>query len=270
MGRIRTNSKTNSMKNKSLTLPSWGLSLVAALALVPVANAFVSINYQVTNTGSLTTASSLLGPNGNASTESWNIDVWTGTPQNTPSITNMVDSTGALTGVGITQSGFTGVDGWNSTAALKMINQSASAFGNGAGNSASFTITGLTAGSLYNLYIASAHTDPGTVAKGIGDWSTTNANATGSSFIMDNTNTLASPNNQTNGTTWVPGVNYALFNLVAADSAGKITMTEHAFTPNTTDSRIGFSGFQLIQVPEPSAAMLGALGVLALLRRRRA
>jgi hypothetical protein len=30
-----------------------------------------------------------------------------------------------------------------------------------------------------------------------------------------------------------------------------------------------FNGFQLVQVPEPSAALLGGLGVLALLRRRR-
>jgi hypothetical protein len=30
-----------------------------------------------------------------------------------------------------------------------------------------------------------------------------------------------------------------------------------------------FNGFQLVQIPEPSAALLGGLGVLALLRRRR-
>jgi hypothetical protein len=30
-----------------------------------------------------------------------------------------------------------------------------------------------------------------------------------------------------------------------------------------------FSGFQLVQIPEPSAALLGGLGMLALLRRRR-
>jgi PEP-CTERM motif len=255
------------MKNNSLTLSPWGLSLIVALAFVPVANAVV-INYQVTQAGSVSPESTLFGPDLHAAgTESWNMDQWSGS---TPTVTNMVDSSGVSTGVGITQDGFTGVDDWNISAALTMLHRSASAFGNGPGNAASFTITGLVVGGTYDLFVASAHTSGEAVAKGIGDWSTSNVNATGSSVIMNNTNTLASPNNQTNGATWVLGVNYALFQSVVADSTGKITMTEHAVTPNLTDSRIGFSGFQLISVPEPSAALLGGLGVLALLRRRRA
>ncbi len=259
------------MKIKQLSLPSWGLPLVAALALTQVASAVV-INYQVTSAGATSPESTLFGPSLQAAgTEEWNIDQWAGS---VPTITNMVDSTGAPTGVGITQSGFTGTDDtWNNTASLTLLRTAASAFFNGSGNGASFTITGLTVGATYDLYIASAHmTNPAeTIPKAIGDWSTSNVNLTGPTVTMDNTNTVAMPNNQTNGSTWVAGVNYAFFQAVQPDALGRITMTEHAFTPNTTDSRIGFSGFQLIStVPEPTSAMLGGLGLLALLRRRRA
>ncbi len=255
------------MKSNQSSLSSWGLSLAAAFTFAQAANAVV-INYQVTLPGSASPESTLFGPSLHAAgTERWNIDQWVST---SPTITNMIDSTGASTGVGITETGFDGVDDWNSGAALTMIHRSASAFYNGPGNSASFTITGLTVGARYDLYIASAHTSNEPVAKGVGEWSTTNVNSTGPTVTMNNTNTLAMPNNQTNGSTWVSGVNYAYFQAVQADINGKITMTEHAINPNLTDSRIGFSGFQLISVPEPTSALLGGLGLLALLRRRRA
>jgi hypothetical protein len=246
------------MKNKSLTLSPWGLSLVAALAFVPVANAVV-INYQVTQAGSVSPESTLFGPDLHAAgTESWNMDQWSGS---TPTVTNMVDSSGVSTGVGITQDGFTGVDDWNITVPLTMLHRSASAFGNGPGNSASFTITGLTSGSLYDLYIATAHT----VLTTVGQWSTSNSvngSTSSTTIILDNTGS------ESNGTTWVNGVNYVLFSQIQADVTNKITMTESLTTLN--GSRMGFSGFQLISVPEPSAALLGGLGLLALLRRRRA
>lgn len=240
---------------------------MTGFAFAQAANAAI-INYQVTLAGSESLESTLFGPDLHAAnTERWNIDPWVGA---SPTITNMIDSTGASTGVGITDSGFDGVDDWNIGAALTMIHRSASGFYNGAGNAASFTITGLTAGTYYDLYIASAHTSGEAVAKEIGEWSTLNSNATGATVTINNTNTLAMPNNQTNGSTWVSGVNYVLFQSVKVDENGKITMTEHATTPNTTDARIGFSGFQLISVPEPTSAILGGLGLLTLLRRRRA
>jgi uncharacterized protein (TIGR03382 family) len=221
----------------------------------------------VTLAGLESPESTLFGPNlSPAGSESWNIDRWA---SNAPTITNMVDATGASTGVGITQTGFDGVDDWNASKDLTMLHRSASAFYNGAGNAASFTITGLTVGGMYDLYIASGHTSNDAAAKGIGDWSTLNVNSTGPSVSLDNSNTVALPNNQTNGATWVAGVNYVLFQAVIADGSGSITMSEHAINPNPTDSRIGFSGFQLVSVPEPTSAMLGGLGLLALLRRRR-
>ena len=82
---------------------------------------------------------------------------------------------------------------------------------------------------------------------------------------MDNTG------NETNGSTWVAGANYALFENIVADGSGNITMKEHAYNPNLTDARVGLNGFQLVSaVPEPSTALLAGFGLLGLLRRRRA
>lgn len=246
-----------------MTIIRWGLPVLAAITLVPTANAII-INYQVTEAGSVSPESTLFGPDLHpAGTETWNMDQWVG---QSPTVTNMVDSVGASTGVGITANGgdgFGGPDDWNISKPLTMIHRTARAFYNGPGNNASFSITGLVAGAVYDLWIASAHTSGGT-PQAIGDWSTANANSTGASVAMDNTG------QETNGSTWVAGANYVFFSNVVVDGAGKITMTEHSTTPNLTDSRIGFNGFQLITaVPEPSSALLAGFGLLGLLHRRR-
>ena len=53
-----------------------------------------------------------------------------------------------------------------------------------------------------------------------------------------------------------------------ADGSGNITLNFGISQAFANDFAI--NGFQLVQqVPEPSAALLGGLGLLALLRRRR-
>ena len=62
--------------------------------------------------------------------------------------------------------------------------------------------------------------------------------------------------------------NYARFNGLMADGSGNITLTFGINQEWANDFPI--NGFQLINtVPEPSAPLLGGLGMLALLRRRQ-
>lgn len=63
------------------------------------------------------------------------------------------------------------------------------------------------------------------------------------------------------------GVNYVKFDNIQADGTGKLVITWS--NPTGGSGWSSFNGLQLQAVPEPSAALLGGLGVLALLRRRR-
>lgn len=65
-------------------------------------------------------------------------------------------------------------------------------------------------------------------------------------------------------TTFAEGVNYVRFNNITA-TGGVISFT----AANSLDGIAVFNGFEIQSVPEPSAALLGGLGMLALLRRRR-
>ena len=241
----------------------WGLSLLAAITLVPTANAVV-INYSVhhADDDGIVTSTNLSGPNGVAAgVETWNLATASGEPLLTQSA--LLDAAGATTGVGVSFTELGGPDDWGYGSTLKLLWRSGRQFYNGEGNAGSFSITGLTPGATFNLWIASSHLS-GENAKNVGDWTTANANTTGASVIMDNTG------NETNGSTWVLGANYTLFENIVANGSGVITMTEHAINPNLTDARVGFNGFQLVSVPEPSTALLAGFGLLGLLRRRRA
>ena len=246
------------------TIIRWGLSVLAAIALAPVASA-TTINFSVhhADDNGVVTSANLSGPDGVAAgVETWNLPTASGEPL--ASASSLLDATGATTGVGVTFDTLGGPDDWGYGSALKLLWRSGRGFYNGPGNAGSFTITGLTPGATFDLWIATSHIS-GDATRNLGDWSTANTNSTGSSITVDNTG------QETNGDTWVAGANYVLFQSVVADVNGKITMTEHASQPNTTDSRVGFNGFQLVTaVPEPSTTMLCGLGLLGLVFRRRA
>lgn len=73
--------------------------------------------------------------------------------------------------------------------------------------------------------------------------------------------------NSTNGDSW------GLFQGPDVPALGAVTLNSASMTEDligtSTYSATGTSGFQLASVPEPSAALLGAVGALGLLRRRR-
>ncbi len=248
---------------KTTQIIRWGLPVLAALALAPVANALV-INYSVhhADDDGVVTSANLSGPNGVAAgVETWNLPTSSGEPLVTQS--SLLDAAGATTSVGVTFDTLGGPDDWGYGSDLKLLWRSGRGFYNGPGNNGSFSITGLVAGDVYDLWIATSHLS-GDAARNLGDWTTANTNTTGASVVVNNTG------NETNGSTWVAGANYVRFENVVVDGTGKITMTEHAINPNLTDARVGFNGFQLVSaVPEPSSALLGGFGLLGLLHRRR-
>lgn len=253
---VQSITPANNLKMKTQTIIRWGLPVLAALALAPVASA-LTINFSTHHSdddGTVTSAL-LAGPNGVAAgLETWNLNNF----NDGASQSSLLDSAGATTGVGVSFVDLGGPDDWGYNSALKLLWRSGRQFYNGPGNAGSFSITGLDVGGIYDLWIATSHIGSTTV----GDWTTANANTTGPSVVLDNTG------NESNGATWVQGVNYVFFDDVVVDGTGKITMTEHLTTLN--GSRVGFNGFQLVSaVPEPSAALLAGFGLLGLLHRRR-
>lgn len=156
------------------------------------------------------------------------------------SASSLNDSVGAPTTIGFSTSVLEAADDWGINAPLKLLTRSARVFSNAAGNSGSFTISGLTPDTYFDLWIASSHIN----GSGLGTWSTTNTNSTGSTIPVDNTGQSA------NGSTWVAGVNYVRFQNVKVNVSGNITMTaKNSVGP--FDSRVGFNGFQLIPASGP-------------------
>lgn len=94
------------------------------------------------------------------------------------------------------------------------------------------------------------------------------------------TNTTISSSNQLvdargapiDTTTFVEGYNFVQFKNGVANGGGNIVFTGVVgplLNGSDDNYRLGLNGLRINIVPEPSTALLGALGLLALLRRRR-
>jgi hypothetical protein len=236
-------------------------SLMAlALGAVPAADAaLVSVNFNGFTGGTpgpTQDESTLVGPGGGLGT-SWNQYA------DEDSTGVMVDSTGAATTISVaTNFGEGRYDGTGPS--LTMLRATLTNFGKGL--SSTVTIAGLEADGVYDIWLVSHRHQVTVSERQAGIWSTSNATDSPSSQIVDGRAGAL------NGATFVAGINYALFENVVANGSGVITFTgAGGTTSNGFDAsyRMHLNGLQIEQVPEPAAALLGGIGLLALLRRRR-
>lgn len=111
-------------------------------------------------------------------------------------------------------------------------------------NGSTINLSGLVIGDTYELVLYSAW--------GWNDANTTfNVNGADSRTLISGNNTGA----------FIEGTNYTKYTFT---NYGSSTMTINMSGPNA-----GLNGFELSHIPEPSVTLLGGLGALALLRRRR-
>jgi hypothetical protein len=108
------------------------------------------------------------------------------------------------------------------------------------GTTQQLLITNLNPAKTYDLYIASAILIT-TNQCSRGEWFTTNTTSTVGNQAVDN-------RENENGSTWVRGNNYVLFEDVVPNGSGNITVNGFAITEQPTyDIRLPLNGFQLVE-----------------------
>lgn len=181
----------------------------------------------------------------------------------------MLDSTGSATNITVATNFAEGrYDGTGPE--LTMLRATLTDFGRG--STRAVTISGLEADGIYDIWLVSHRQQSGSAPnyneRQLGTWNTANTTTSPSSQLVDGVSSGATPQ----GNDFVAGVNYALFQNVVANASGQIVFTGQAATIAAgfdDNYRIHLNGLQIIQVPEATTALLGSLGLLALLRRRR-
>jgi len=220
------------------------LMIVAIIALATAANAeIINVNMYASSGNPQPylpqDAATLEGPAGGLG-ETWN-------QFNTKSASGLLDSTGAATSVGFVNNVGSG---WlRSGGDLTMLLAERALFGKG--GDTTHTINGLTAGGLYNVWIASSVTNAYDPEAGHGEWSTSNPTSTAGVQAISNFDL--------NANTWEYGNNYVLFKNVEADTNGEITFLGDATDAGEIESglayRLGLSGFQIetVDMTAPTA-----------------
>jgi len=176
----------------------------------------------------------LVGPIG-GSGETWN-------QFNTTSGSSLLNATGGVTSVGFNNNVGSG---WLRTGAtLTMLLAERALFGKGADTT--HTITGLTPGTRYDIWIASCVHNAYDPEAGHGEWSTPNPTVTWGLQAINNFNL--------NGSTWEYGNNFVCFEQVEADGSGEIVLHGDATDAGEIDSglayRLGLSGWQIRESSE--------------------
>jgi len=144
-------------------------------------------------------------------------------------------------------------------------------FFGGTGSAIGFRVDGLTAGN-YVIYLMGRNTNANAAAlAGMTFYATTGSsagtfatfNTTSSEFQANPTYTTAAYTNQYES--FVEGQNYVALNFTL--TAGQSLFV--AVDGTETETRGFLNMAQIVSVPEPSAVLLGGMGLLGLLRRRR-
>jgi hypothetical protein len=211
----------------------------------------------------ITTADNYLG----AATENTANSVWNAIESSTT--TTLADSTGSTSaGVSFTIAPTNGSDVQFQAQGATVGDEIFISYIKDNGNDDPFDVTfgnlSTAAGTSYSLVVYSgwrfgADNVPITQTAGSGLTGTFNLN----SLDMEAGNPLATGlARDTDPANTAGDFNYARFDGLTADGSGNLT-----FRMGGVDAPV--NGFQLVQVPEPSSLVLGTLGLLALLRRRR-
>jgi hypothetical protein len=257
--RISPEPKINNTTTKKMKLkytPRTALTCAALLGSAAMSQAAVVIGDIISiNLASPEGVKTIVTPSGAAVIgglgDTWNQIVapsgWETSAAGTYS--GLTTTTGAASGVSLTfGTGVTthGIDNTQGPDVFK------SSFGlRPAVSSATVTFSGLGAGTIVDLYLYSGGyvTNEGaTFDFGTGSFTATNTVSVETTYTLNN--------------------NYVKIAGLVADGSGNISGT---WTAATSGNYSTFNGAQIevTAIPEPSAALLGGLGLLALLRRRR-
>lgn len=209
--------------------------LIIACAITPLVQA-ATINVDLNNGSSPTYSGTAVLGGG----------YWNGI--NTASASALLGSDNVATAIGFSIGGgaFDGPDGGNTPAGLA--NDLLRDYRYQNNGNLTLTITGLVANGLYDLVLYSS-----------GDQKNQGSSFTGNGFVGSSTTAEQRD-------TFAEGVNYSK-GTVTANASGQVLIT---ISPNISTYAV-LNGFQIsaAPVPEPTAAALGLLGSVALLRRRR-
>jgi hypothetical protein len=243
----------NKSKHKQITNMKLKISLLSAFSYALLGFAensqaavvigdIISINLRSDNTTTAVSGAAVIGQTG----DMWNQITGTGWDSAINGTYALNKTTNVSSGVTMTLAGQANAHGNSPTQNIPVFESGF--FLDAADTSATITFSGFTAGTIVDLYLYA------------GGWQV----GEGAEFTF-NSITKTAANTNFVEPSYIENNNYVKYSGLVANGSGNITGT---WTKAPGDYSV-FNGAQIAVIPEPSAALLGGLGFLALLRRRR-